>query len=97
MIKINEKWGICADNNGYQVGIMTEITDLKTGKPKIVLKDVTYPSTIQSAIKSIMRKEQLDIVRKKDMTLQEAVNEFNRLYVKFEGLLNDILGTLEER
>lgn len=46
---------------------------------------------MQLAIKRILRSEQLELVAKKDMTLQEAIAEFEKLQAKFEDLLAEAI------
>lgn len=87
MIRILKSWGITADTNCYQVGVIKKSVDPKTGEEKEMLANVRYPTTLQSAIRCILRSEQMELVAKKDMTLQEAIAEFEKLQAKFDKLL----------
>lgn len=75
MIKIDKDFRIIADDNCY-------IVSKYYGKDKNgedVYKNLTYHRTLKEALTALIRKKQIKLVADNELTLQEAINEFERI------------------
>lgn len=86
MVKIGE-WGIDSDENSYIV--KKKYFNKKKQTEEYV--NVCYPVTLKSCFEWIMRNEEMNLIRDKDMTLIEAILHLNRLHDKYEKMLDDVM------
>lgn len=85
MIKIDKDFSIIADDNCY-------IVSRYYGKDKNgedVYKNLTYHRTLKEALTALIRKKQIKLVADNELTLQEAINEFERIEKEIEQSLKE--------
>lgn len=91
VLKENELY-IDSDENQYIV----RKYDYTNKEGERVYKAITYHQTLKQCIQSLIRHNQYDIVSEKDMTLKEALNEFERINNELINLLNQVVKEGEE-
>lgn len=85
MIKIDEDFSIIADDNCYIVCKFT----YKDKNGEDVYKNLTYHRTLKEALTALIRKKQIKLVADNELTLQEAINEFERIEKEIEQSLKE--------
>ena len=93
MIKIDEDFSIIADDNCYIVSKYYG----KDKKGKDVYKNLTYHRTLKEALTALIRKKQIKLVADNELTLQEAINEFERIEKEIEQSLKENIKEGEEQ
>lgn len=86
MIKLNNGWFIDSDGKCYI--LQQQGAPDKNGEP--TWKNQTYHSTLTAALEKLMHRDQMDIISNNDLTLKEAVKEFEKLNDEFKWLLIDV-------
>ena len=87
MIKIDKDFSIIADDNCY-------IVSRYYGKD---YKNLTYHRTLKEALTALIRKKQIKLVADNELTLQEAINEFERIEKDIEQALKENIKEGEEQ
>ena len=77
MIKVNEKYSIRSDEYCYVV--MQNKTSKAKGNEYTI--NCGYYATLYDALKSIVEREQREIVQNKDMNLKEALENYVNRYL----------------
>lgn len=90
MIRLKNNWAIDADSKNYRVGVITTSKNRKTGEVEEIFKTKEHASSIEHALKIVMRAEKKKIVSEQDLTLSEAIEAFSKLQAEFEEYLKDI-------
>lgn len=93
MIKIDKDFSIIADDNCYIVFRYYG----KDKKGKHVYKNLTYHRTLKEALTALIRKKQIKLVADNELTLQEAINEFERIEKEIEQSLKENIKEGEEQ
>lgn len=93
MIKIDENFNIIADDNCYIVSKYCG----KDKKGEDVYKNLTYHRTLKDALTALIRKKQIKLVADNELTLQEAINEFERIEKEIEQSLKENIKEGEEQ
>lgn len=93
MIKIDEDFSIIADDNCYIVCKFT----YKDKNGEDVYKNLTYHRTLKEALTALIRKKQIKLVADNELTLQQAINEFERIEEEFEQVLKKNIKEGEEQ
>ena len=93
MIKIDKDFSIIADDNCYIVSGYYG----KDKKGKHVYKNLTYHRTLKEALTALIRKKQIKLVADNELTLQEAINEFERIEKEIEQSLKENIKEGEEQ
>ena len=89
MIKLKNGW--CIDSDGRCYILQQEVTVLKgEHKGEKYIANQTYHSTLTAALEKLMHRGQMDIISNNDLTLKEAVKEFEKLNDEFKWLLIDV-------
>lgn len=89
MIKINDTYFITADTHNY---ILQEkkINKNKEGEKEERLVNIGYYTTIDNAVKGLLKKEMRKYVAKNTIqTLKDAVNEFEKIEKKITSSIKD--------
>lgn len=87
MIKLPNGYVITADSACYALGKITETTSKKTGEKEESISNISYHSTVEGALKSLVAREQRGVVNCKDMSLSDALREFKGVTGHFEQAL----------
>ena len=74
MINLPGDYGVIADNYSFILGKKYASMDKKTGKTTITLRHPIYSNNFVSILKHYSRYVQLDAIRDKEGTLEEAVD-----------------------
>lgn len=92
MIKIDE-YGISADNYGYVVGVVRTKKIIKDGVESEVeyIANGCYPTTIKDAVRTILKKKQLELVQSTDMSLNTLLQGLDSLQQRFESILQQAI------
>ena len=85
MIKIDKDFSIIADDNCYIVCKFA----YKDKNGEDVYKNLTYHRTLKEALTALIRKKQIKLVADNELTLQEAINEFERIEKEIEHSLKE--------
>lgn len=79
MIQISKKWFIDSDGDQYILFKKVKYVSPKDGEEKERQGERSYHSTISAALTCFLRKMQRNNVMKNDMSLKQAIDEFNKL------------------
>ena len=95
MIKVNEKYSVDSDRHCY---VVMQNKTSKTKGNEYTIK-CGYYATLYDALKSIVEREQREIVQNKDMNLKEALEKIEKMYDEFNKILmlNEILPESERK
>ena len=88
MIELKNGWQIDSDGRCY---IVQQKVTSKDGNEYIT--NQTYPTSLTRALQIVMNREQMDVVASNDLTLKEAVQEFEKLHAEFAALLKEVEGS----
>lgn len=91
MIKLSNGYVITADPACYTLNKTGTTTSKKTGEKKECLNQLSYHSTVENALKSLVGREQRKAVVDKDMSLSEAISEFKSIREHWERELKEAL------
>lgn len=86
MIRLPYNYGIDKNGESYIVGQIKTRKDKKGNIVEFVSGNY-YPTTIQRALKNILQEKQRELVAENDLTLQQAIIEFQKLQQQFKELL----------
>ena len=90
MIHVLGKYGIEVSDKCYAAGKIGKQTDKKTGVEFDYIQNPAYCTSIQSALKAIRKRMQLDALKNIDGELETAINEIRALDERFEKLIKKI-------
>lgn len=79
MIQVTKKWFIDSDGSQYILFKKEEYFSEKSSETKEKRTDMSYHSTVSSALTQLLRKIQRKKVKQSDMTLKQAIDEFNKM------------------
>lgn len=79
MIQVTKKWFIDSDGSQYILFKKEEYFSEKNNETKEKRTDMSYHSTVSSALTQLLRKIQRKKVKQNDMTLKQAIDEFNKM------------------
>lgn len=84
MIRVIKDWAIDGNTaGGYVVGKIR-----LDGKGKEYIADTKHPSTLKQAFELILKSEQIDLVMKNNLTVSQAIIEFEKLNNQMSDLFN---------
>lgn len=95
MVRIIDDWVITADNMCFMLGQAVTRTN-KKGETKTVLTNTSYHPTLRNAVRACYTRFALQAVKDMDGTLDDAVQALTALQQRFERILTDTLGKLED-
>ena len=95
MIRIVDDWVVTADNMCFMLGQEVTRTN-KKGETKTALANTSYHPTLRNAVQTCYKRYALKMVNSMDGTLNDAVQALTALQQRFERILTDTLGRLEE-
>jgi hypothetical protein len=95
MVRIIDDWVITADNMCFMLGQAVTRTN-KKGEKKISLINTSYHPTLRNAVRACYTRFALRVIKDMDGTLNDAVQALTALQQRFERILTDTLGRLEE-
>lgn len=90
MIKVIGKYGIEVSDKCYAAGKIGKQTDKKTGKEFDYIQNPAYCTSVQSALKAIRKRMQMDALKNIDGDLETAINEIRALDERFEKMVEKI-------
>lgn len=90
MIHVLGKYGIEVSDKCYAAGKIGKQTDKKTGVEFDYIQNPAYCTSIQSALKAIRKRMQLDALKNIDGELEMAINEIRVLDERFERLIGKV-------
>ena len=79
MIKINKKWYIDADKHGNILVKKVKAKNKKTDEEYIADRQVSFHSTVSSALQYFVRLHHRKLTEETDMTLKEAIDKFKEI------------------
>lgn len=79
MIKINKSWYIDSDKYSYILFKKAKRISKKTGEEVVANVNVTYHQTVSDALTCLCRTLQKKLTNKNEMSLKEAIEEFEKI------------------
>jgi hypothetical protein len=96
MILINDNWAITTDSNSYNVCKKIFNTDKETGEKKVAWSPVTYHSSLQDAIKALVKRfDRIALKTDEEMTLQDAIKVLEENHMKMKVLIEGAVPDIE--
>lgn len=90
MIHVLGKYGIEVGDKCYAAGKIGKQTDKKTGQEFDYIQNPAYCTSIQSALKAVRKRMQMEALKNTDGELETAINEIRALDERFEKLIEKI-------